>query len=212
MNKWYKRDKKLPDKSGLYLACVEGMFGKGHVISDYDAERNEFSIESVSAWNPMEVIAWMELPNYTEIADEQESPMKAYIVTSGEYSDYSIDAVYMDRESAEAYLMAHYKDSWGGMRVEEYEVGEQKSAHGKRIYEVNLYRGKWYIKATNAIEGADYTEGIIQAERYPHQHPSQAKWSFTQTVITDRGEDVALKIAQDNFYMLKQKQIEEGRV
>lgn len=140
--------------------------------------------------------------------------MKVYIITSGIYSDYSIDTVYMDKESAIAHLIAHSKDAiYDGMRIEEYEVGEKKSAHGKQIYEVNLYRGEWHIEVANAIEDSEYyINGMIRAERLRHQHPTQAEWSFTQIVITDRGEDVALKIAQDNFYMKKLKMIEEGKV
>lgn len=35
--------------------------------------------------------------------------MKVYIVTSGEYSDYGIDAVFLDKKEAELYIATHQK-------------------------------------------------------------------------------------------------------
>lgn len=49
--------------------------------------------------------------------------MKVYIVTSGEYSDYGIDAVFLDRKKAEAYARYH-TEGWGEPRVEAYDASD----------------------------------------------------------------------------------------
>ncbi len=49
---------------------------------------------------------------------------KVYIVTSGEYSDYCIEAVFLDRSSAEKYCAAQSdNDWWQDYRIEEYDIG-----------------------------------------------------------------------------------------
>lgn len=60
-----------------------------------------------------------------------------YICTSGEYSDYGINAVFTDRELAEAYARDFSRDSYGGkIEVEEWTAN------------ITL-DGKWaHIKAT----------------------------------------------------------------
>lgn len=50
--------------------------------------------------------------------------MKIYIVTSGVYSDYKIEAAFLDKGKAESY--AKYHDvSYGGTRVEEYDTQDE---------------------------------------------------------------------------------------
>lgn len=47
---------------------------------------------------------------------------KVYIVTSGAYSDYSIEKVFDNREDAEKYICLHNNDGYWNMRVEEYDI------------------------------------------------------------------------------------------
>lgn len=47
--------------------------------------------------------------------------MTIYVVTSGEYSGYGIDAIYTDRKQAELYCAVH---EW--CRIEEYEADQQR--------------------------------------------------------------------------------------
>lgn len=49
---------------------------------------------------------------------------RVYLVTSGEYSDYSIDAVFSTREKAERYIQREPPE-FGEARVEEFEVDGQ---------------------------------------------------------------------------------------
>ena len=50
--------------------------------------------------------------------------MKLYVVTSGEYSDYGIDCIFLDKTKAENYVRYH-QDGWGGSRIEEYDTADE---------------------------------------------------------------------------------------
>lgn len=45
--------------------------------------------------------------------------MKLFVVTSGEYSDYGIDRIFLDEEKAKNYVKYHSRD-FGGVRIEEW--------------------------------------------------------------------------------------------
>ena len=47
---------------------------------------------------------------------------KVYIVTSGAYSDYSIEEVFDNREDAEKYICLYNNDGYWNMRIEEYDI------------------------------------------------------------------------------------------
>jgi hypothetical protein len=48
-----------------------------------------------------------------------------YIVTSGEYSDYRIDAVFSTKENAEAHIKMFFnEDSWSTPEIEEYIIDQ----------------------------------------------------------------------------------------
>lgn len=50
---------------------------------------------------------------------------KVYLVSSGEYSDYHIDSVFLSREKAELYVKYHQGSGWGeDYRIEDYDLGD----------------------------------------------------------------------------------------
>lgn len=69
--------------------------------------------------------------------------MKIYIVTSGEYSSYHIDGVFLDREKAEYYCAVHkYNDCYGyseSMMVEEYDA-EDDNIQATPINEIKYFK------------------------------------------------------------------------
>lgn len=66
---------------------------------------------------------------------------KAYVVTSGTYSDYSIDCVFLDREKADLYVKYHAGPGWGeDYRVEEFDLSDD-----------DLHAGKGYIRVTESF-------------------------------------------------------------
>lgn len=50
--------------------------------------------------------------------------MKIYIVVRGEYSDYSIDDVYLTEEKAKIACAISNENHWDDYRIEEYETGD----------------------------------------------------------------------------------------
>ena len=59
---------------------------------------------------------------------------KAYVVTSGDYSDYSIERVFSTREMAEDFCDRH-DDSY---RVEEYDVDEDLPPRETQVFKVSI--------------------------------------------------------------------------
>ncbi len=51
--------------------------------------------------------------------------MKIYVVTSGAYSDYHIESVFLDKGKAELYAKVHTNE-WYYMEVEEHETQDEK--------------------------------------------------------------------------------------
>lgn len=66
--------------------------------------------------------------------------MKIYAISSGSYSDYSVDAVFSTREKAEAYMAAVHHD-WND--VEEYELDPPEAEQlreGLKPWSVDIQR------------------------------------------------------------------------
>lgn len=67
--------------------------------------------------------------------------MKVYVITSGEYSDYGICAVTLDKKQAEL-LKERYSGKWDEARIEEYDTDDYKIEAGDKgtwIYEPNCW-------------------------------------------------------------------------
>ncbi len=54
--------------------------------------------------------------------------MKAYVITEGEYSDYSIVCIFLDKEKAENYVKYHKStNGWfNDIRIEEYDIEDDE--------------------------------------------------------------------------------------
>lgn len=63
--------------------------------------------------------------------------MKVYVITSGSYSDYGIDKVFLDKEKAERYVELS-KDKWDEPRIEVYETDENDNSDVKPINYVSV--------------------------------------------------------------------------
>lgn len=69
--------------------------------------------------------------------------MKIYIVTSGEYDDYAIEAVFLDKRKAENYCRYHTNGMWA-LKIEEHDSKDE-------TYDV-VEKGFWTIEAELDIE------------------------------------------------------------
>lgn len=61
---------------------------------------------------------------------------KVYVVTAGEYSDYHIETICINREDAERYVCLHQGADLEEMRIEEYPI-----CNGKELAHVKINRG-----------------------------------------------------------------------
>jgi hypothetical protein len=65
---------------------------------------------------------------------------KLYVVTSGEYSDYEISAIFDTKELAEKYIDSFSLGYYTEMRIEEYDLNPNKAAlkKGHKAYFVRM--------------------------------------------------------------------------
>lgn len=114
--------------------------------------------------------------------------MTIYLVTSGEYSEYGVDAVFLDKEKAMLYCAMHNFNRSDNCAIEEYDTYDDNiNADGKKTaYLYYLYFGafdRWYVKLTyiTFLRPSHISEDLKEA------------WVYLQ----QEDEDKAIKIAQD---------------
>lgn len=159
--------------------------------------------------------------------------MKVYVITKGEYSDYHICCVCLDRETAEirARLFAdknYYTGEMIDAEIEEYEtddyeefvkVGYQiRRRDGKRLYEVYMdeYKdGDKMIQRTRVKE-REISEYNMNETCWPSKDlymtecgviAPGTRWELT---VYAREEKEALKIAYDRIAKMKWEMLEEA--
>lgn len=120
--------------------------------------------------------------------------MKIYIVTSGCYSDYGIDAVFLDEKEAEKYIATKNKeDSWhDNYGIEEYETQDGKINIGNNVigYEYEGYISKsWYLEREKFV--VNETANII--------FQSEASKDWDKVWLKDKNYELAKKILCDRF-------------
>ena len=65
---------------------------------------------------------------------------KVYIVTSGDYSDYSIDSVFSTREAAEKRCAVwRQEELWDEPIIEEYELEDGSNIEVKQLYKAMVF-------------------------------------------------------------------------
>ena len=124
--------------------------------------------------------------------------MKVYIVTSGEYSDYRIEKVFTDRESARLYALTHF-GRYDYAEVEEYDTEDEYSVDAK------------YFKVDCGFSGRATIDSLTLASKYAPPAVDYLNGVFTFYVsisnkrlynsIIAKGDTspVLMKIVQDAF-------------
>lgn len=99
--------------------------------------------------------------------------MKVYLVSSGEYSDYGIDAIFSTRELAERYLAGNEKyDKYDLYVIEEWELDEHQHEALRPIWIVWIGLSKDSGKITS--ESRDVEVAPLNAHVPPEQDVSNA--------------------------------------
>lgn len=115
--------------------------------------------------------------------------MRIYVITKGEYSDYGIVAVAIDKDKAEELRIA-YSDKWGDAMIEEYETDDYYAEKG-RFYIVNIgMRGAVKVYDTGVPDIDDRNKVCIAEDYRTHR-----KYYTVQVKATD--EEHAKKIGCD---------------
>lgn len=91
--------------------------------------------------------------------------MKVYVVTEGQYSDYSIEQIFSTRKNAELYVQTRRKDDYDHYYIEEYELDQVKF---ESVNYVNVYIAKTYLylKQNKIVNSA-----FLYAEQYKKEVP-----------------------------------------
>lgn len=117
--------------------------------------------------------------------------MKVYVITSGEYSDYGIRAVTLDKEQAEL-LRARYSDGWDEAHIEEYETDNYK------IEVSEDYKPMWVVDFY--FDGDIRRCNIVAIGKYKHGYIRKGAWDVTPKVFVEaEDEEHAKKIAKDIY-------------
>lgn len=150
--------------------------------------------------------------------------MKIYVITSGEYSDYHIDAIFLNEEKAEEYIRLY-----PNCVIEEYEPFDDDFEIGKyeikKYLVVNYQIGSWnnnkegidfYIGKTNTREYNDLKEYPYNYRKYSYYDWSDSHAitiyklvddDFTIDKLTDDIKQKYLKICRD--YVAKAKSLHD---
>lgn len=116
--------------------------------------------------------------------------MKVYVITCGEYSDYQICAVTLDKEQAEL-LKASYSDNWDEACIEEFDTDDYKIEVGSD------YKPMWLVEFSGAQIIRCYT---VAHENYKHGKIYRNKWDGrVRTFVEAKDEEHAKKIAKDMY-------------
>lgn len=127
---------------------------------------------------------------------------KVYIVTSGYYSDYSIERVFLDKEKAEKYVSVSYRND---MSVEEYDITDlnvelENIKNVKEItYQCEIRTGKEINISFDDINSIDFEISTYVYEYYYNNN--ELTLSLTRQLRENETENQAteriMKIAQD---------------
>lgn len=125
-----------------------------------------------------------------------DEPKTAYVVTSGEYSDYHIDGVFSDKEKAD-----FFADKDGDRSVEEYDIDDEQMLRQEHWYEVKIYVGESLETKDVSVWKLSYDSGnkIFDAVMFSKAEKDSRYFSFYLAAI-NRGK--AKAIAFERFHAL----------
>lgn len=124
-------------------------------------------------------------------------PLKtAFVVTSGEYSDYRVDGVFSDKEKAE-----FFADKDNDRSIEEYDIDDEQLLRQENWYEVKIYVGESLEPKDFRVLKLSYTAGnkLFDAVMFSKTGDDNRYFSFYLAAI-NRGK--AKAIALERFHAL----------
>lgn len=128
--------------------------------------------------------------------------MKVYVVTFGEYSDYHICGVAVDRERAEL-LKRYYSYTWREAEIEEYDTEEPViNVKPRKVFEIQVKNdGRVRQEGKQAWT---YDENWEDIYRF-YEFKNQRYLDFTATVVAEDLSHAVKKVTDMRAKMLAEK-------
>lgn len=125
-----------------------------------------------------------------------DKPKTAYVVTSGEYSDYHIDGVFSDKEKADFFAD---KDSDRG--VEKYDIDDEQMLRQENWYEVEIYIGQSLEPKDVSVRDLSYESRnkLFDAVMFSKTEEDRRYFSFYLAAVN---RSKAKAIALERFHAL----------
>ena len=125
-----------------------------------------------------------------------DKPKTAYVVTSGEYSDYHIDGVFSEKEKAD-----FFADKDNDRSVEEYDIDDEQMLRQEDWYKVEIYVGQSLESKDVSVRKLSYNSENkpFDAVMFSKTQEDRRYFSFYLTAIS-RGK--AKAIALERFHAL----------
>ena len=125
-----------------------------------------------------------------------DEPKTAYVVTSGEYSDYHIDGVFSDKEKAD-----FFADKDNDRSVEEYDIDDEQMLRQEDWYKVEIYVGQSLESKDVSVRklSYDFENKPFDAVMFSKTQEDRRYFSFYLAAI-NRGK--AKAIALERFHAL----------
>lgn len=123
-----------------------------------------------------------------------DEPKTAYVVTSGECSDYRVDGVFSDKEKAELFV-----NKAGDRTIEEYKVDDEKQLREENWYGINVYISKSSKVKDVFVNDLCKSDRYFDAVRFTLREGADDCFSFYLKAL-DR--DKAKTIALERFHAL----------
>ena len=125
-----------------------------------------------------------------------DEPKTAYVVTSGEYSDYRIDGVFSDKEKAD-----FFADKDNDRSVEEYDIDDEQMLRQEDWYKVEIYVGQSLESKDVSVRKLSYNSENkpFDAVMFSKTQEDRRYFSFYLAAIN---RDKAKAIALERFHAL----------
>ena len=126
---------------------------------------------------------------------------KVYVVTSGCYSDYQIEAIFSSKEKAELYVATHFdynRDSYDDAFIEEYDVSDSL-INGVAYFGLSFYVNREKLSRPYGFSPVASISPIVEKiEDDFHYKRSYIKVTIpSNKYYTDNDADIRFKIASD---------------
>ena len=125
-----------------------------------------------------------------------DKPKTAYVVTSGEYSDYHIDGVFSDKEKA-----VFFADKDDDRSVEEYDIDDEQMLRQEDWYKVEIYVGESFESKDVSVRKLSYNSENkpFDAVMFSKTQEDSRYYSFYLAAVN---RDKAKAIALERFHAL----------